>query len=873
MLVRLKLLIALLLLASAVQGQIVKGYFPYYRSMADVSNVQYNKLTDIIYAFAAIDANGNLQIMGPGGTPDLSLFNAIRTNCTSNGVRLWVAIGGWGLSGNFSGVAADATKRTTLANACLNLCSTYGLAGIDIDWEFPASGDAANYTSMLSDIKSKLGTTYKLSAALGGESFNYSCVAAGHAVGVQAAAFTYLDYFNIMSYDAPSCFPNHTSLDFLQRAMAGWNAKGCPYSKMIVGIAFYCRGSSVDLWSNIATTARFNDSDGIDGSINFDSKPTIEAKINYAICTMGAAGAMTWELSQDLPGSNPLNLTTVMKNAVDVCACPFSDPNLGSDQSLCGVGSITLDGGIAAASGRTFTWEKDGSAFAGTGPTNTINAGGTYKLTIAQGSCTKYDQVIISSTLPTPSLGTDQLICDPASYDLSPSNGSSFPAATTWQWKKDGSDITGATSSTLTNVRNAATYRLTASITGCSSTQDDIVLTSSLPSPVDGCSGSAPVMLSITNATGGPYTWYSSASSTSSLATGTSYSAPSAGTYYVQDGVSSPPTYVGLAGPANSFQNTTGTSVGIDFTTSAAVTINSVEVYVPGWAAGNLQIKIRNSANTADVFTGPVMAVNNTTNATLKVVVPVGAALAAGSYKMVDVGNINLYVNTNPTYPITAGNVSITGSYGLGSYAFFFHWEIAGSGSACKRLPVVATVGGSCVAAPVELIRFSATAEQDQTLLRWTTAQEINNDHFELEYSSDGKKFNVFGTVRGQGNIVTMTNYVFADPEKRSGKIYYRLAQYDFNGEVHYSEVVAVENNSSTISVSPNPFSSSLQVIVNAQEENADITIWDTQGRILQKIHSLTNTPQNIGQELEPGLYFLEVITKGKVYRERILKE
>ncbi|MCU0339083.1 MAG: histidine kinase [Spirosomaceae bacterium] len=66
-------------------GQMVKGYFPYYRSAADVSNVQYDKITDLIYAFAALDANGNLQIMGPGGTPDLSLFNPL----TSTNVSFW----------------------------------------------------------------------------------------------------------------------------------------------------------------------------------------------------------------------------------------------------------------------------------------------------------------------------------------------------------------------------------------------------------------------------------------------------------------------------------------------------------------------------------------------------------------------------------------------------------------------------------------------------------------------------------------------------------------------------------------------------------------------------------------------------------------
>jgi GH18 family chitinase len=871
--VRVKLLIVLLLLAGGSFGQIVKGYFPYYRSAADVSAIQYNKLTDIIYAFAAIDANGNLLIMGPGGTPDLSLFNSLKTNCASNGVRLWIAIGGWGLSGNFSGVAGNATRRATLANACLNLCTTHGLAGIDIDWEFPGAGDAANYTQMLADIKGVLGTTYKLSAALGGESFNYSCVASGHAVGVQAAAFTHLDYFNIMSYDAPTCFANHSSLDFLQRSMTGWNAKGCPYSKMVVGMAFYSRGSMVEMWKNIATTTRFNDADGIDGSLNFDSKPTIEAKINYAICTMGAAGAMTWELSQDLPGANSLNLTTVMKDAVDACSCPFTDPNLGADQSLCGVGSIVLNSGVSTASGRTFSWTRNGSSFAGTGPTNTVTLAGTYVVTITQGTCTKDDEIIITASLPTPDLGTNKTICDPASYNLVPSNLASFPGTSTWQWRKDGSDITGAISSTLSNVRTTGTYRLTASISGCSSTFDEVALTSSLPTPVDGCNASAPIALSITNASGGPYTWHSDPTTSTVLTTGTSYNAPGTGTYYVQDGVAAPPYYVGLAGPANSFQNPTGTSIGLNFTTSATVTINSVDVFVPTGASGNVQIKIRNSANTADVITGPLTPVTNSTGAMLKVTVPVGGSLPAGSYKMIDVGTLNLHVNSAPTYPLTNASVSITGSFGLGSYAYFFNWEIAGSGSACKRLPVVASVNGSCTSAPVELIHFTAQTKENKVFLNWSTIQEINNDFFQVERSSDGINFIAIETVEGNGNSNTLREYSITDPTFLSGKVYYRLAQYDFDGTVHYSPVVSLDFTSATISINPNPFSYTTNLLIQSSQPTAELQWFDMQGRSFGRFILKTGEVQTIGEELVSGIYILEIITDETIHRQKIIKD
>ena len=423
-------------------------------------------------------------------------------------------------------------------------------------------------------------------------------------------------------------------------------------------------------------------------------------------------------------------------------------------------------------------------------------------------------------------------------------------------------------------MRISGVYRLTASITGCSSTLDNVTLTSSLPTPVDGCNSSAPVALSITNASAGPYTWYSTATSTTVLATGTSYNVPSAGTYYVQDGVTAPPYYVGLAGPANSFQNPTGTTIGINFTTTNTVTINSVDVYVPSGASGNLQIVIRNSGNTADVITGPVTPVNNTSGAMLKVTVPVGGSLPAGTYKMVDEGNINLQVNSAPTYPLTNNDVSITSSFGLGSYAFFFNWQIAGSGSACKRLPVVASVSGSCnVAAPIELISFTATPQESEVVLNWSTASEINNAYFKVERSSDGENFLTLGQVQGSGTSSMYHAYSYSDETPGKGKIYYRLTQYDFDGTAHYSQLVSVDQGIYAVIVSPNPFSSSTSVLVQSETQVSECIVTDLQGREIKRLNLPSGKPTEIGSDLSSGIYILKIVSSTVINTFRLIKE
>src|SRR5205807_1298663 len=44
-------------------------------------------------------------------------------------------------------------------------------------------------------------------------------------------------------------------------------------------------------------------------------------------------------------------------------------------------------------------------------------------------------------------------------------------------------------------------------------------------------------------------------------------------------------------------------------------------------------------------------------------------------------------------------------------------------------------------ALPIKLLNFNAKSENDKINLTWTTESEINNDHFSIEKSSDGKAF------------------------------------------------------------------------------------------------------------------------------------
>jgi len=53
---------------------------------------------------------------------------------------------------------------------------------------------------------------------------------------------------------------------------------------------------------------------------------------------------------------------------------------------------------------------------------------------------------------------------------------------------------------------------------------------------------------------------------------------------------------------------------------------------------------------------------------------------------------------------------------------------------------------------PVELTSFTASTSNNQIVLNWTTASELNNEGFEIQHSLDNETFTRIGFVPGFGS-------------------------------------------------------------------------------------------------------------------------
>ncbi|MEH0157247.1 hypothetical protein V6R21_24250 [Limibacter armeniacum] len=102
---------------------------------------------------------------------------------------------------------------------------------------------------------------------------------------------------------------------------------------------------------------------------------------------------------------------------------------------------------------------------------------------------------------------------------------------------------------------------------------------------------------------------------------------------------------------------------------------------------------------------------------------------------------------------------------------------------------------------PVELIFFSAKRQSSNVMLTWATASEVNNDYFEIQRSTDGKNFEIIGSVNGNGNSQARIDYEFIDTEAPKSTIYYRLKQVDYNGQFEYYPLIIKSDAARELSI------------------------------------------------------------------------
>jgi len=174
---------------------------------------------------------------------------------------------------------------------------------------------------------------------------------------------------------------------------------------------------------------------------------------------------------------------------------------------------------------------------------------------------------------------------------------------------------------------------------------------------------------------------------------------------------------------------------------------------------------------------------------------------------------------------------------------------------------------------PVELLSFDVQLDNEQVLIEWATATETNCDYYLVERSKDLLEFTPVSVLAGSGNSTSTLNYKVYDDSAISGTWYYRLKQFDYDGqfEVFSPKSIAIDPVAN-LGVYPNPAVDKIRIIQNGLGDDVAIKIFDSRGHVIKSIPSSRSEDFIFLDDLNPGLYIVEASGKKGLKRTQLIK-
>jgi len=172
------------------------------------------------------------------------------------------------------------------------------------------------------------------------------------------------------------------------------------------------------------------------------------------------------------------------------------------------------------------------------------------------------------------------------------------------------------------------------------------------------------------------------------------------------------------------------------------------------------------------------------------------------------------------------------------------------------------TIGNTDLAKPlpIELISFTAVAQQAEVKLAWSTASELNNDSFTVQRSQDAEQWQDVIKVKGAINSNERIDYETLDGLPFTGVSYYRLKQTDLDGQYSYSSVRRVEiTELFQLKVYPNPSTGKFTISTGFELQPENIKLYNMIGQEMQVSLDKTNGSTVLNINLPKGIYILNV--------------
>jgi chitinase len=329
----------------------------YATGRTEIDRIGAEKLTHVNYAFATIDAGGEVRLDLPAAAKHLARLQALKAR--NPRLKVCLSVGGWGADG-FSDAALSEASRDRFARSAVRLLRDYGLDGLDVDWEYPGQPgpgivhrpeDRENFTRLLAALRREIDALDEARGRRGTDRSVLTIASAGGAYFAHTEMpelHRSLDWVNIMTYDLYGGYTpttgHHTALygpagdrsvPSTDAMVAEHLAAGIPAAKLVIGAAFFGKawhgvrdeGGGVrqpyeryDTEYPYAVLARdFIGRDGVERRwdagaqapflwraatrtfVSYDDPESLRAKAAY-VRARGLGGIMYWEQAHDPDG-------------------------------------------------------------------------------------------------------------------------------------------------------------------------------------------------------------------------------------------------------------------------------------------------------------------------------------------------------------------------------------------------------------------------------------------------------------------------------------------------------------------------------------------------------------------------------------------
>ena len=139
---------------------------------------------------------------------------------------------------------------------------------------------------------------------------------------------------------------------------------------------------------------------------------------------------------------------------------------------------------------------------------------------------------------------------------------------------------------------------------------------------------------------------------------------------------------------------------------------------------------------------------------------------------------------------------------------------------------------------PVTLLYFKVYCVGKYVALKWETASEINCDYYLVERSSDGIYWEPVAYIQGAGNSNEVSTYSWADNfDSKGTALYYRLTQFDYNGDYQILGIQSIICNSaaddSWITINTDIFNNILINFTATEGEPYEIKVFNLLGELI----------------------------------------